>query len=244
VAATVSGRCLAVVAAQGARECRAESLEARLHADAAALDGRFELRAAERQHARARQRAEQDCADHAARSFGRLLHVEADEALGRLGGVREQLGAVDAAVTERALFRNGEHAVRGGDERGSIVRDEPTLYGAASFHEFRCEHHVDIARQGHQRQHGPPAVRIGLRDRIQLDVVDGRAGALRHARHRGGLGDVAVGFAHVDDPVGQHAAALPAHGEDRDLDRLCLVRHRFRRHRFRGGALRRAAASR
>ncbi|MCY1506894.1 hypothetical protein D9M68_411530 [compost metagenome] len=242
------GRCdlggFAVVAVLGAVEGRAEGLEAGLHAHAAALDGGLELRAAERQHARACERAEQHGADHAARGFGGLRHVEADEALGGARGVGEQLVAVDAAVAHGALFGDGEDAVRGGDERGAVARDQPTLHRAAGFHELGGKHHVDIARQRHQREHGAPAVGLRLRIGVQLDVIDGRAGALGHAWHRGGLGDIAVGLAHVDDPVGKHAAALPAHSEDGDLDGLNLVRHGVRRHRRHGGARRRAAASR
>ena len=63
-----------------------------------------------------------------------------------------------------------------------------------------------------------PAARRGLGE--QLDVVDRRAGALGDAGHRGRLRDVAVVLGELDDPVGEHAAAFAADGEDRDLDRL------------------------
>ena len=54
--------------------------------------------------------------------------------------------------------------------------------------------------------------------REHLQVVDGGAGALGHAGHRGGLRDEAVVLGQVHQPVGQHAAALAAHGEQRDGD--------------------------
>ncbi len=49
--------------------------------------------------------------------------------------------------------------------------------------------------------------------------------ALGDARHRGHLGDVAVVLAHIDDPVGEHAAALAAHGEDCDAERAGSIGH-------------------
>ena len=47
-----------------------------------------------------------------------------------------------------------------------------------------------------------------------LDVVDRRAGALGDARDRGRLREVAVALGDIDDPVGEHAAALPADRQD------------------------------
>ncbi len=204
-------------------ESAAEGFQARLHADAAAFHRGLELRAAEGQHARARQRAEQHGADHAARLLRRLRHVEADEAPGRLLRMLDQLRAVDAAVAHRRLLGNRIDAVRRCDERRAVLRHQPSLHRAAGFHQLGGQHDVDVARQRHQRQHRLAAIGLRTCCRVELDVVDGGAGALRHAGHRGGLGDVAVVLAEVDDPVGQHAAAFAAHGEDRDLDGLCGV---------------------
>ena len=131
----------------------------------------------------------------------------------------QQPGIVDASVAERRLLGDRIHAVRRCDERGAVGRDEPALHRAAGFHQLGSEHHVDVAGQRHQREHRLAAVALGHGAREQLDVVDGGAGALRHAGHRRGLREVPVGLAEVDDPVGQHAAALAPHRQDGDLDR-------------------------
>ncbi len=61
-------------------------------------------------------------------------------------------------------------------------RDEAALDRARRLHQLGGEHHVDVARHRHQRQHrlAPGRLRGDLGK--QLDVVDGRAGALRDAR--------------------------------------------------------------
>ena len=85
---------------------------------------------------------------------------------------------------------------------------------------------VELFPQRHQCEHRHGAVGLGVPRREQLDVVDGGAGALRNAGHRRGLRDPPVLLAEIDDPVGQHAAALAAHREDRDLDHFSSPRPR------------------
>ena len=54
--------------------------------------------------------------------------------------------------------------------------------------------------------------------RRHLDIIDRRAGALRDARHRGGLRGPTLCLRERDDRIGEHASALSAHGDDRDRD--------------------------
>ena len=53
---------------------------------------------------------------------------------------------------------------------------------------------------------------------IQLDVINGGARALRYTSHRGGLRQIAVVRGQVHDPIDQHTAALPAHGQNGNGD--------------------------
>src|SRR3989449_9034598 len=50
----------------------------------------------------------------------------------------------------------------------------------------------------------------------ELDVVRGRAGALRDARDRGAVDLEPVGERGLHDPLEEDAAALPADGRDQD----------------------------
>ena len=51
-----------------------------------------------------------------------------------------------------------------------------------------------------------------------LDVIDGRAGALCHARDAGRLRHKAIGAGKAFNPAGQHAAALTTHGQNGQFD--------------------------
>ena len=64
---------------------------------------------------------------------------------------------------------------------------------------------------------------VGACGRQHLDVIDRGAGALRDAGHRGRLREPALRLGKRDDPVGQHAAALAAHRQHGDGDRLVGV---------------------
>ena len=68
------------------------------------------------------------------------------------------------------------------------------------------------------------------RRREDLEVVGGRAGALRDARNRGALRRIAALRGGVDQPVGHHAAAFAAERGDQDGDRPVGKAHlkRFR----------------
>ena len=109
--------------------------------------------------------------------------------------------------------------MRRGDERGALRADKPTHHGAPGLHELGREHDIDIARRRHQGENWRPAA-IGH----HLDIIDGGAGALRHARHRGRLRVPAIFLGEMHDPVRHHAATLPADRQDRELDDLALAR--------------------
>ena len=106
-----------------------------------------------------------------------------------------------------ADFADRVAAVRGRDQHAAVGRDQAALDGAAAFHQFGRHHQVHVARRGHQRQRARGAFDVGLGQQFQ--VIDGGAGALGHARHRGGLRPPAGVLGHVDDPVGEHAAPWP-----------------------------------
>ena len=83
-----------------------------------------------------------------------------DEALGC--GLRRARAAASLSTRPSPsahLLGDRVDAVRRGDQRRAVRRDEAALHGAAGFHQLRGEHHVDVARQRHQRQHRRAAVR-------------------------------------------------------------------------------------
>ena len=138
----------------------------------------------------------------------------------------------------RELLGHRIDAAGRGDQRGAIGRDEPALDRAPGLHQFGGEHDVDVAGTGISASTGS---RPSLPLRKQLHVVDRGTRALGDAGHRGLLRDLARGLGQIDHPVGEHAAALAAHGEHRDADRTrCRVApcRLFRGLRQRGGAFR------
>jgi hypothetical protein len=170
------------------------------------------------------ERAEEHRADDAAGALGRGGEIAAEEALRRIAAGLEQHRRIGAPIAHGDLFRHREDAMGRGDERGAIGRDEAPLHGAPSLHQLRPEDDVDVAGHRHQGHHrfGRPFRQRALRE--ELDVIDRGAGALRHARHRGELREIAAMLGEIDDPVGEHAAALPAHREDGDADGAGLDR--------------------
>ena len=196
----------------------AQGLQAGLRALAAALDYLLEGLLVEGQHVAAGQRAKQAGRDHAAVVHRQRLHVVGHHAARRLAHQVQHAGAVGGAVAGHHFFLHGVGAVRAGDDGGAVGRDQAARHGAAGLHQLGGDQDVHLAGDGHLRQHRGLAGR-GL---DQLDVVDGGAGALRHAGHRGGLRGPAGVFGQGGDPVFQHAAALAAQGHDGDGDHARL----------------------
>ena len=197
------------------REARGERLQARIDTHARAAHGVLEVGPREGQAPSTGERAEQRCSDHAARVFRGAREVGEHGTLRGLATGRDECVGVDAAVAHRHLLGHRIDTVRRRDERRAIGRDEPTLQRASGFHQFGGDDDVDLAGEGHQREHRDATVGHGRED---LDVIDRRAGALRDARHGRRLRGPAGVFREIDDPVGEHAAAFAAHGKDGDVD--------------------------
>ncbi len=102
-----------------------------------------------------------------------------------------------------------------GDQYGALGGDEAAQHGAPGLHPFRGDDHVDVTGAGHQ---GEDRLGTGPR-RHHLDVIDRRTRALGHAGHRRGLRPPTLAFGQGDDPVGQYATTLAAHGNDGDANR-------------------------
>ena len=123
-------------------------------------------------------------------------------------------GRVNHAIARRGFLADGIGAMGGTDERGALGRTEPAENGPATLQKLGRQHHIDLSRCRHQCQHGRPTV-----IRKHFDVVHGRPGPLSHPRDRSPLSEPAVDLCGGDNPVGQHAAALTADGQNRNADR-------------------------
>ena len=169
-----------------------------------------------RQPARARERAQQHGVDDAARFLGGLVHVEQDLFLAALLQRAQQPADVEAAVAHRRALADGEHAVRRGDERRAVGRDEAVEDHAAGFQKLGRQRHVDFADRRVERQHLTQRA-LG---RHHFEIVGRGAGALRHARDLRRLHAQPLALRRGDDPVAQHAAAVAAQRADQDCDGL------------------------
>src|SRR5487761_143444 len=89
--------------------------------------------------------------------------------------------------------------------------------------------------EGHDRLAPSPLRR---RPREEFQIVDRCARALRDTGHGRRLREITLGLGDLDEPVGEHAAALAAERRDAKLDRA--QRHRAKRRRLR--SLRRCSA--
>ena len=203
-------------AVHGPIEGGVESGEAGLNAFAALADDPLKGLARERQCRRGRQRPEQSGRNHAAVIDSHRVHVEDDlAARGDMHGVGDR-AVVGDAFAGRHLFGHGQGAVARGDQHRPVRRDDAAQDGASSLHVFGGDDDIDIAGRRHLRQDRPPAAETGGH---HLDVIDGRAGSLGDARHRGRLRDPTLILGERHDPIGQYTAALSAHGDDGDGDR-------------------------
>ena len=146
---------------------------------------------------------------------GQHLHVEGDDALGRDAG-RLHRPRSDRRWRRRAsLFGDGVEAVGRGDQRRAVGRDQAAQDGAARPPSVR-------PRARCRLRPAPASATASARGRLSAAASRHNrscAGALRDAGHRGRLRVPALRFGQLDDPVGEHAAALAAHGEDGDADR-------------------------
>ncbi len=116
-------------------------------------DGGLERGIRNRQAARTGERPQQHGVDDAARLLGRLVHVEEDLLLAAFLDGAQQAADVEATVTHRRPFANGQHAVRRGDEGRAVRRDEAVEDHAAGFEKLGRQRHVDLADRRIERQH-------------------------------------------------------------------------------------------
>ena len=196
-----------------------KTAKARVGALAGAAYGLLARGPRQRQGARAGERAEQNGIDHGAGARGEFMEIGKYRALGQRFGCEDDALAVEAAVAQRYFFVDGVDAMRRSDQRGALGRDIAVQQGAPGFEQFGSEHDVDVGGCGCERHHHAPALKLGRARRVQLDVVGGRAGALRDAGDGGALHRVVLGRRGGDDPVGKHAAAFAAERGDQDGDR-------------------------
>ena len=185
---------------------------------AVGADRVLERRRGDRHAPAARDQPEHDRVDHRAALLGERVHVEKEMAL-RMGLDRlDQAGAVVAAVAHRHLLHHQIGARGRGDHQRAIGRDETAGDGAARFHELARQHDVDVADAGRERQHQPSG-KLVRRQRHDLDVVGGGAGALGDAGDGGRLHRKTELRDRADDPVREHAAAFAAERGDENGDR-------------------------
>jgi len=127
-----------------------EGPQARRHAKAGRSDRRLIGRAGERQGAGCRQGTEQGCGDDALRLLGDRRHVEGQELLAGRACRLIDLDRIAGAVARHGLLDHRVGAVRRGNERRPIGRDETALNGAAGFHQLGADHDIDLAGHRHQ----------------------------------------------------------------------------------------------
>ena len=176
------------------------------------------------QDARAGHGAEQDGIDDGAGVLGGAFDIEQDMLFRHLLRGVEDLVAVVAAVAHRHLLGERIDPVGRADQRGLFRADEALFHRPADFHQLGRDHHVDVAGAGIEVEHRFDVAGLGIGLRHDLDIVGRCARALGHAGDRGRLDRQAGGARGVDQPGGQHAAALAAHRRDDDGDRPFLGR--------------------
>ena len=205
----------------GARglEAGAEAAQIAVHRLAVLADGGFQLLRLNRQASAAGDGAQHHRVDDRAALLGQRLHVEQQCRARVLLDRVDQPVLVEAAVAHGDLFVHGIEAAERADQHRAIRRDEAVRHRAAGFQQFARHRDVDVADAGGERQHRPLAAQVTRKNRKDLDVISGGAGALRDAGDRGALHRISGLFGGADDPVGQHAAAFAAERGDQQGDR-------------------------
>ena len=153
------------------------------------------------------------------RLLRRRLHVEEQVALRLLLDGAEELPDIEPPVRHGLLLGDGVDAVRRGGEGGAVGRDKAAFERAARLEHLGGEHEVDAAGARIEREERPAPAERRIRRRKNLDIVGCGAGALRDAGDRGRLHRQVGAHRRIDDPIGEHAAALAAQGGDKDGDR-------------------------
>ena len=74
----------------------------------------------------------------------------------------QQPADVEAAVAHRRALADGEHAVRRGDQRRALGRDEAVEDHAAGLEQLGGQRHIDVADRRIERQHRTLARAAGV----------------------------------------------------------------------------------
>ena len=196
-----------------------EPREVRLHLDALLLDRRAVRVHADRQHAAARKRAEQDRIRLGAVFARQRERVERHEAPGeRARRAEDVVRRVHAARRAHALVDRVE-PVRRRDDRRALRRREAELDRAPDLEKLGRQEHVERAGHGIERERRRVIRLAG----VDLDVVRRRSGPLRDAGDRGPVADEPGGMRGLDDPFREHAATLPPDRGDQQREEPALA---------------------
>ena len=126
----------------------------------------------------------------------------------------DQIRDLDPAVPHRRFFQDRVDPVGRRDERGPARRHPAEFERAPRLHHLRGHHHIHVAWRRVERHRRRPPAEAVVMNGVDLDVIGGGAGPLRHARDRGALARIAERFRRGHDPARQHPAALAAEGAD------------------------------
>ena len=135
----------------------------------------------------------------------------------RANDLHQHLGR-GAAIAERHLLGGGQGSAARADHLGAIDVRHAVADLAHGLEQLRRDQQVERARHRRQAEHRRAAVQFGVGPRVDLDVVGGRAGALRNARDRRALHAVAGMDGGVDQPLGKHPSAFAAERADEEGD--------------------------
>ena len=201
----------------------AEAAQIGLDRLAVGADRRLEGVGRDRQRAGAGDGAEHHRIDHGAALARDRFEIEQQRAFRILLDRLDEPLLVIAAVAHRHLLHHQIRAAGRGDGRGAVGRDKAAGDGAAGFHQFAGDDEIDIADARRQREDRAALVGLARRRRHQLDVIGGRAGALRDARNRRRLHRKILALRRRHDPIGEHAATLAAKRGDQDSEGTCIA---------------------
>ena len=218
-----------------ARKRQIEAAPARFGTASAARHHVLVVLAGERQQATGRDRAQHHGAHDRAGLAGQRIEVEHVVLATVLAQQLQQRVRFDATVAERHALGRGQGARTRGNHQRALRIDQAQRDQSRGLQQFGTHQRVERARHRHEAEHRPASAGRCLRLRAELEVVGGRAGALRHAGDRRALRRMAGTDGHVDQPLRQHAAALAAQRANQQGERAARV------HRHAGTSTRRTA---
>ena len=166
----------------------------------ALLDRRLESSLAEGQHTAATQRTQHHRADDAMVTLGHRVHIEQHDAL-RLTATSSMSCLSFAVPSPIALF--SLIAYERCEDAINVVLSRVTNPRciARPPRQAPMQHAVHVPDAGMSAMIGSRPAAGGGCLRKKLEVVDGRARALRHTRHRRRLGEIALGLGDANQPV-------------------------------------------